>query len=120
MRQSAILRALEQLQQDVYTSPFKAKKSWPPDLEKLSRTEQFRLERRYRRRTKLKWARPGWTKAVKVVQLGTIACQSRMLFMTSCQTNQFKVVLVYGVLFQDWKQENPPFQGVSIGRLTCQ
>lgn len=40
--------------------------------------------------------------------------------MTSCQTNQFKVVLVYGVLFQDWKQENPPFQGVSIGRLTCQ
>ncbi|OTA38914.1 hypothetical protein BTJ68_01422 [Hortaea werneckii EXF-2000] len=70
------------------TNPFAAKRTWPPDFSKLSKQHQFRLERRYRRRTKLKWARPNWTKAVKLTQWGTI------LF-----------VCVYGALYLDMGQE---------------
>ncbi len=63
-------------------NPYSAKKPWPPDFTHLSSKHQFRLERRYRRRTKLKWARPGWKKAVTLVQWGSII-----------------TVGVYGVLF---------------------
>ncbi|KAG9818781.1 hypothetical protein KCU98_g18370, partial [Aureobasidium melanogenum] len=45
---------------------------------------QFRLERRYRRRAKLKWARPTWTKFVKLSTWATIS-----------------FVVVYGLLFMD-------------------
>ncbi|KAH8687395.1 hypothetical protein BGZ60DRAFT_364279 [Tricladium varicosporioides] len=58
----------------IYSNPYKAKRLWPPDFQKIDRKHQFRLERRYRRRAKLKWARPRWTKAVKLVQLGSIVC----------------------------------------------
>ena len=54
------------------TNPYHAKRTWPPDFSQLSAKHQFRLERRYRRRTKLKWARPGWTKGVKLAQWGAI------------------------------------------------
>ncbi|KAF4637501.1 hypothetical protein G7Y89_g587 [Cudoniella acicularis] len=83
----------------IYTNPYKAKRQWPPDFSKISQKHQFRLERRYRRRSKLKWARPRWTKAVKLAQLGSI------VFVT-----------FYGVLFLDWNTQgnpdNPPFQGI--------
>ncbi|RQM04975.1 hypothetical protein DH86_00003707, partial [Scytalidium sp. 3C] len=73
---------------------YKAKRTWPPDFSKLSPRHQFRLERRYRRRTKLKWARPRWTKAVKITQLASVTS-------------------VYGVLFMEWNSEGPqPFQGI--------
>lgn len=53
-------------------NPYRAKRRWPPDFSQISSKHQFRLERRYRRRTKLKWARPGWNKGVKLAQWGSI------------------------------------------------
>jgi len=79
------------------TNPFRCKRIWPPDFSKLSTKHQFRLERRYRRRTKLKWARPTWTKIVKLAQWGSI------LF-----------VCVYGVLYLEIGPEGgvTPFDGI--------
>ncbi|KAK4547965.1 hypothetical protein LTR36_010684 [Oleoguttula mirabilis] len=54
------------------TNPYRSKRTWPPDFTKLSQKHQFRLERRYRRRTKLKWARPTWKKVTKLTQWGSI------------------------------------------------
>ncbi|EER39756.1 conserved hypothetical protein [Histoplasma capsulatum H143] len=58
----------------VYINPHRAKRIWPPDVSKLSQKQQFRLERKYRRRAKLKWARPTWTKWTKLVQWAAIGC----------------------------------------------
>ncbi|KAG9513675.1 hypothetical protein KCU71_g16779, partial [Aureobasidium melanogenum] len=69
---------------DFARNPYKAKRTWPPDFTKLSQKHQFRLERRYRRRAKLKWARPTWTKFVKLSTWATIS-----------------FVVVYGLLFMD-------------------
>ncbi|KAI9795976.1 MAG: hypothetical protein M1825_001060 [Sarcosagium campestre] len=76
-------------------SAFKAKKTWPPDFEHLSHKHQFRLERKYKRRSQLKWTRPTWNKSVQLAQWGSIA-----------------FVLVYGTLFMDWGREHTPFQGI--------
>jgi hypothetical protein len=59
----------------IYRNLYRAKRLWPPDFKKLTGKEKFRLERRYKRRVKLKWARPGWTKGVKLAQLGSIVCK---------------------------------------------
>jgi hypothetical protein len=59
---------------DVYNLPYKAKRLWPPDFSKISPKHQFKLERKYKRRAKLKWARPRWTKAVKIAQLSSVLC----------------------------------------------
>ena len=53
---------------DFVRNPYKAKQTWPPDFEKLSDRHQFRLERRYKRRSKLKWARPRLMVATKLAQ----------------------------------------------------
>lgn len=45
-------------------------------MTKLSPKHQFRLERKYRRRAALKFARPKWTKGTKLVQWGVIFCMS--------------------------------------------
>ncbi|KAI9642866.1 hypothetical protein NHQ30_008600 [Ciborinia camelliae] len=104
MFRTLVRRAAQQtrleLPYDPNANPYKAKRLWPPDFSKLSQKHQFRLERRYKRRAKLKWARPRWTKAVKIAQFSSI------LF-----------VIVYGVLFADWNKDNlvlerAPFQGV--------
>lgn len=57
-------------------NPYRTQKRWPPDFSKLPHKMQFRFERRYRRRTKLKYARPTWMKATKLVQWGLISCMS--------------------------------------------
>ncbi|PSS06674.1 hypothetical protein M430DRAFT_46028 [Amorphotheca resinae ATCC 22711] len=100
MLPTIIRRTAQQNVPYVYTNPYKAKRLWPPDFSKLSPKHQFRLERRYKRRAKLKWERPRWTKAVKMVQMGSVV-----------------FVGVYGVLFLDWNQEtwnkeSRPFQGI--------
>jgi len=81
------------------TNPYRCKRTWPPEFSQLSRKHQFRLERRYRRRTKLKWARPTWTKVTTLAQWGTI------LF-----------VLVYGVLYLDMsvegQEQGTPFDAI--------
>ena len=59
-----------------YYSPYKPKRQWPPDMSKLSPKHQFRLERKYRRRAALKYARPKWVKMTKIVQWGAITCES--------------------------------------------
>lgn len=75
---TAVRRALQQKPPAyIYTNPYKAKRLWPPDFSKLTEKHQFRLERRYKRRVKLKWARPRWTKGVKLAQLGSIVCELR-------------------------------------------
>jgi hypothetical protein len=61
---------------DFDANPYKVKRIWPPDFSKLSPKHQFRLERRYKRRAKLKWARPRWTKGVKLAQWGSGICMS--------------------------------------------
>lgn len=58
-----------------YYSPYKPKRQWPPDMAKLSPKHQFRLERKYRRRAALKFARPKWVKGTKLVQWGMICCE---------------------------------------------
>ncbi|EAS36180.3 uncharacterized protein CIMG_01534 [Coccidioides immitis RS] len=78
---------------DAYTSPYKAKRTWPPDVSKLSPKQQFRLERKYRRRAKLKWARPTWKKWTKLVQWTLIG-----------------FVLIYSLFFMELKDGgNNPF-----------
>ena len=58
-----------------YYSPYQPKRQWPPDMTKLSPKHQFRLERKYRRRAALKYARPKWTKLTKLAQWGAIGCE---------------------------------------------
>lgn len=72
---SPILRALGREPKYVDTNPYRAKRLWPPDFAKLSPKDQFKLERRYRRRSKLAWARPKWTKYTKIAQLSMISCK---------------------------------------------
>ncbi|PGH02076.1 hypothetical protein GX51_04889 [Blastomyces parvus] len=79
----------------VYINPHRAKRIWPPDISKLSPKQQFRLERKYRRRAKLKWARPTWTKWTKLVQWAIIG-----------------YVLVYCVMFMDLGEKANPFQPI--------
>ena len=57
---------------DITQNPYRCKRTWPPDFTQLSTKHQFRFERRYKRRTRLKWARPTWTKATKLAQWGSI------------------------------------------------
>lgn len=84
------------------TNPFRCKRTWPPDFTQLSQKHQFRLERRYRRRSQLKWARPNWTKGVKLAQWGSII-----------------FVSIYGVLYLDVGDGSTPFDGVRPHREPC-
>ncbi|ORY56957.1 uncharacterized protein BCR38DRAFT_450437 [Pseudomassariella vexata] len=79
----------------VYNSRFKPKKIWPPDFSKLTQKEQFRFERKYKRRVKLATARPRWDKYVKMAQLFSITS-----------------VVIYTILFMDWNTDPQPFQAV--------
>ena len=54
------------------TNPYRARKSWPPDFSTLHPKHQFHYEKTYRRRMKLKYARPRWTRGTKIVQWGLI------------------------------------------------
>ncbi|KAJ5230553.1 hypothetical protein N7489_011261 [Penicillium chrysogenum] len=78
--------------EDVYYSPYQPKRQWPPDMSKLSPKHQFRLERKYRRRAALKYARPKFTKAVTLGQWVIIG-----------------FVIVYSVLFMEWETEDTVF-----------
>lgn len=75
----------------VLLNPYRSKTVWPPDFSKLNPKQQFRYERKFKRRSKLKWANPGWVKGVKVAQFCSIV-----------------FVLIYGVLFMDLSNEGSP------------
>jgi hypothetical protein len=81
---------------NVISNPYRARKKWPPNFKNLHPKHQFRYEKTYRRRMKLKYARPTWTKATKIVQWA----------------------LIYGVLFYwifllDMGDDGTPFDSVS-------
>ncbi|KAL1882340.1 hypothetical protein VTK73DRAFT_1899 [Phialemonium thermophilum] len=76
-------------------NPYKTKKVWPPDFSKLSPQEQLRFEKRFKRRVQLATARPRWNKMIKLIQL----------FSTTS-------IVVYCVLFMDWKTDHQPFQEI--------
>ena len=108
----------------IYNNPYSAQKTWPPDFSKLDPKYQFRLERRYRRRAKVKWSRPGWTKGVKLAAWGCSSCLYRLnpsqRFMP---LTAVPVVGIYGVLFMDWGQmtgrQEKPFTQVRKWREEC-
>lgn len=97
MNATRLLRAAEavSLPRKVPFNRYKARKPWPPDFSKLDAKYQFRLERRYRRRSQLKWLRPKWVKGVKLAQWGI--CLS---------------ILGYGVMFMEWGKVDHPFEGI--------
>ena len=81
---------------NIMSNPFRARKKWPPNFKNLHPKHQFHYEKTYRRRMKLKYARPTWTKATKIVQWG----------------------LIYGVLFYwifllEMGDDGTPFDNVS-------
>jgi hypothetical protein len=81
---------------NVVNNPYRARKKWPPNFKNLHPKHQFHYEKTYRRRLKLKYARPTWTKATKIVQWS----------------------LIYGVLFYwifllEMGDDGTPFDNVS-------
>ncbi|KAJ5606025.1 hypothetical protein N7510_008806 [Penicillium lagena] len=80
--------------EDIY-SAYQPKRQWPPDMSKLSQKHQFRLERKYRRRAALKYARPKFIKGVTLAQWVIIG-----------------FVAVYAILFMDWDTRETPFDGL--------
>ena len=71
----------------VRNNPFKAKKEWPPDFTKLHPKHQFRFEKRYRRRAKLRYQNPKWVRGVKIAANSSVVC-SCALFPFSQFTSQ--------------------------------
>lgn len=67
---------------------FKAKKHWPPNLRELTEKQQFRFERKFKRRLRLKSIKPQWQKWTKIVQWSLIG-----------------FVVVHGVLFHDFAKD---------------
>lgn len=60
---------------DPAKNPYKARRPWPPDFSTMDEKHQFRLEKRYRRRTQMAYLRPGWVKGVKIVQWTAIGSE---------------------------------------------
>ncbi|KAF2470732.1 uncharacterized protein BDR25DRAFT_261892, partial [Lindgomyces ingoldianus] len=83
---------------------FPAKKKWPPNVRELSAKQQFRFERKYKRRALLKSIRPVWDKSLALVQWSLIS-----------------FILVYGIFFYDWPHDphrpgagKEPFEGPRV------
>ena len=73
---------------DFACNKYPAKKKWPPNLRALTDKQQFRFERKFKRRIKMKSIRPQWNKWTKVVQWSLIS-----------------FIVVYGVLFHDFRND---------------
>lgn len=87
---------------DFARNRFQVKKRWPPNLRELTEKQQFRFERKFKRRIKAKSINPTWNKWTKIVQWSMIS-----------------FIVVYGVLFHDFRKDpmNPrpgeqPFEGL--------
>lgn len=87
---------------DFARSRFRVKKKWPPNLRELTEKQQFRFERKFKRRIKAKAIKPQWDRWTKIVQWSIIS-----------------FIVVYGVLFHDFRKDpmNPrpgeqPFEGL--------
>jgi hypothetical protein len=73
---------------DFARNRFHMRKKWPPNLRELTEKQQFRFERKFKRRIKMKAVRPQWNARVKIVQWSIIS-----------------FILVYGVLFHDFAKD---------------
>jgi hypothetical protein len=73
---------------DFMRNRFPAKKKWPPNLRNLTDKQNFRFERKFKRRIKLKAVSPQWNRWTKIVQWSIIG-----------------FIVVYGVLFHDFAQD---------------
>lgn len=73
---------------DFTRNRYLAKKTWPPNLRNLTEKQQFRFERKYKRRLLLKSWKPQWQKWTKVIQWGLIS-----------------FIVVHGVLFYDFAKD---------------
>jgi hypothetical protein len=87
---------------DFTRNRFQVKKAWPPQLLELTERQQFRFERKFKRRMRLKSIKPQWQKWTKIVQWSMIS-----------------FVVVWGVFFHDFASDpmNPrpgeqPFVGL--------
>ncbi|RKF73759.1 hypothetical protein GcM1_242022 [Golovinomyces cichoracearum] len=69
---SAVRRAAQNKSPLFLNNQFKSRTVWPPDFSKLDAKQKFRYERKFKRRSKLKWLRPGWVKGVKIAQFTSI------------------------------------------------
>jgi len=49
-------------------NPYKARKQWPPDFETLDLKQQFRLEKTFRRRSRLAFTNERWNNGVLIVR----------------------------------------------------
>jgi hypothetical protein len=80
---------------DFARNRFPMRKKWPPSFREMTERQQFRFERKFKRRIKMKASRPMWNKWVGVVQWSLIS-----------------FIIVYGVLFHDFaKDPMNPRQG---------
>jgi hypothetical protein len=73
---------------DFKRNRFRARKNWPPNLRELTERQQFRFERKFKRRIKLKSARPVWNKWIGIVQWSSIS-----------------FIVVWGVFFHDFAKD---------------
>ncbi|KAF2130949.1 hypothetical protein P153DRAFT_287328 [Dothidotthia symphoricarpi CBS 119687] len=87
---------------DFVRNRYRVKRKWPPNLRELTEKQQFRFERKFKRRIKAKSIRPTWNKWTKIVQWSLIS-----------------FIVVYGTLFHDFAKDpmNPrpgeqPFKGL--------
>lgn len=87
---------------DFTRNRFRVKKKWPPTFRELTDKQQFRFERKFKRRIKAKSIKPVWNKWTKIAQWSIIS-----------------FIVVYGVLFHDFRKDpmNPrpgeqPFEGL--------
>ncbi|KAF1917200.1 hypothetical protein BDU57DRAFT_259391 [Ampelomyces quisqualis] len=87
---------------DFARNHFRRRKQWPPNLKTLTEKQQFRFERKFKRRVKMKAVSETWNRRVTVVIWSLIS-----------------FVVVYGVLFHDFANDpmNPrpgeqPFVGL--------
>lgn len=83
-------------------NPYRARKRWPPDFRTLHPKHQFHYEKTYRRRLKLKYARPRWIKGTKAVQYGlTVSVIIYWIFFLKVEGREgtiFDAVKVYLML----------------------
>ncbi|KAL5118248.1 hypothetical protein ACEQ8H_003920 [Pleosporales sp. CAS-2024a] len=87
---------------DFARNRYRTRKQWPPNLRDLTEKQQFRFERKFKRRIRFKSIRPQFNKWVGIVQWSLIS-----------------FIVVYSVLFHDWSKDpmNPrpgeqPFMGI--------
>lgn len=58
---------------NVYNNPYKSRKVWPPNFQKLTPQQQLRFEKKYKRRIYLASHSPKWDKGARLLQFAMIS-----------------------------------------------